>query len=146
MSEQFTKASRLRKFLAGKGINAFVIVYRDGSAQAACDDLAQGIDFIFDHAKELEVSTKNYSLWGGSAGARMAAYLGSYGATEFGGKTKQRPKRRHYGIHGSTADISGSEPATYAVVGDQDGIASPWTMEQRIKRLKAQGTQAGIHD
>ena len=43
----------IAKFLAGKGINAFVIVYRDGSAQAACDDLAQGIDFIFDHAKEL---------------------------------------------------------------------------------------------
>ena len=40
------------------------------------------------------------------------------------------------------SDISGSEPATYAVVGDQDGIASPWTMEQRIKRLKAQGTPA----
>lgn len=54
----------IAKFLAGKGINAFVIVYRDGSAQAACDDLAQGIDFIFDHAKELQVSTKNYSLWG----------------------------------------------------------------------------------
>lgn len=126
-----------------KGINAFVIVYRDGSAQAACDDLAQGIDFIFDHAKELEVSTKNYSLWGGSAGARMAAYLGSYGATEFGGKTKQRPSAviMEYTGH---SDISGSEPATYAVVGDQDGIASPWTMEQRIKRLKAQGTQAGF--
>lgn len=40
------------------------------------------------------------------------------------------------------SDISGSEPATYAVVGDQDGIASPWTMEQRINRLKAQGTPA----
>ena len=120
-----------------------MIVYRDGSAQAACDDLAQGIDFIFDHAKELEVSTRNYSLWGGSAGARMAAYLGSYGATEFGGKTKQRPSAviMEYTGH---SDISGSEPATYAVVGDQDGIASPWTMEQRIKRLKAQGTQAGF--
>ncbi len=126
-----------------KGINAYVSVYRDGSAQAACDELAQGIDIIFDHAKELEVSTKNYSLWGGSAGARMAAYLGSYGATEFGGKTKQRPSAviMEYTGH---SDISGSEPATYAVVGDQDGIASPWTMEQRIKRLKAQGTQAGF--
>ena len=131
----------IAKFLAGKGINAFVIVYRDGSAQAACDDLAQGVDFIFDHAKELQVSTKNYSLWGRSAGARMAAYLGSYGATEFGGKTKQRPSAviMEYTGH---SDISGSEPATYAVVGDQDGIASPWTMEQRIKRLKAQGTPA----
>ena len=131
----------IAKFLAGKGINAFVIVYRDGSAQAACDDLAQGIDFIFDHAKELQVSTKNYSLWGGSAGARMAAYLGSYGATEFGGKTKQRPSAVIMEYTGHT-DISGTEPATFAVVGDQDGIASPWTMDQRINRLKAQGTPA----
>ena len=131
----------IAKFLAGKGINAFVIVYRDGSAQAACDDLAQGIDFIFDHAKELQVSTKNYSLWGGSAGARMAAYLGSYGATEFGGKTKQRPSAVIMEYTGHT-DISGTEPATFAVVGDQDGIASPGTMEQRINRLKAQGTPA----
>lgn len=71
----------------------------------------------------------------------MAAYLGSYGATEFGGKTKQRPSAviMEYTGH---SDISGSEPGTYAVVGDQDGIASPWTMEQRIKRLKAQGTPA----
>lgn len=29
--------------------------------------------------------TDCYSLWGGSAGARMAAYLGSYGLSAFGG-------------------------------------------------------------
>lgn len=71
----------------------------------------------------------------------MAAYLGSYGATEFRRQNKTASERRHYGYTGHT-DISGTEPATFAVVGDQDGIASPWTMEQRINRLKAQGTPA----
>jgi len=32
----------------------------------------------------LQVDPSNYSLWGGSAGARMAAWLGSYGTAAFG--------------------------------------------------------------
>lgn len=61
--------------LSEMGYNAFSIQYRTGGAQVACEDLAQAIDFIMRHAEELRVSTENYSLWGGSAGARMAAYL-----------------------------------------------------------------------
>lgn len=30
------------------------------------------------------MSTEGYSLWGGSAGARMAAWLGAYGPAGFG--------------------------------------------------------------
>lgn len=33
----------------------------------------------------------DYSLWGGSAGARMAAWLGSYGTSTFGEKTYPKP-------------------------------------------------------
>ena len=54
------------------GYNAFSIQYRTGGAQVACEDLAAAIDFILRHAGELQVSTEDYSLWGGSAGARMA--------------------------------------------------------------------------
>ena len=32
-----------------------------------------------------------YSLWGGSAGGRMAAWVGSYGAAAFGGDELPRP-------------------------------------------------------
>ena len=42
------------------------------------EDLTAAIDFILRHAGALQVSTEDYSLWGGSAGACMAAYLGSY--------------------------------------------------------------------
>ncbi len=58
--------------LSKKGYNAFALIYRPG-AQTACEDLARAIQFIFEHAEELEVDTSCYSLWGGSAGARMAA-------------------------------------------------------------------------
>lgn len=128
----------LAMYLASQGINAFVIVYRVGGADIACRDLAQGIDFIFEHAAELKVSTKNYSLWGGSAGARMAAYLGSYSPTSFGGTTSQRPSAVIMQYTGHT-DIGGQEPPTYAVVGDADPIANPDTMEWRINQLKRSG-------
>lgn len=128
----------LAMYLASQGINAFVIVYRVGSADKACQDLAQGIDFIFKHAEELKVSTDNYSLWGGSAGARMAAYLGSYSPSAFGGKTSQRPSAVIMQYTGHT-DISGQEPATYAVVGNTDPIANPETIEWRINQLKRNG-------
>lgn len=128
----------LALFLASHGMNAFVLVYRTGSAQAACEDLAEAIDYIFDHANEIGVSTSDYSLWGGSAGARMAAYLGSYTPEAFGGKVSQKPAAVIMEYTGHT-DISRDEPATFAVVGDRDPIASPYVMEQRINRLKAQG-------
>lgn len=74
MHDSFPQALDLSK----KGYNAFALIYRPG-AQTACEDLARAIAFIHEHADELEVDTDCYSLWGGSAGARMAAYLGSCG-------------------------------------------------------------------
>lgn len=129
------------RWLAEQGINAFVLVYHTGSAEVACQDLAKAIDFIFDHAKSLHVSTEGYSLWGGSAGARMAAYLGAYSPRAFGGKTQQRPSAviMQYTGH---SDLGGQNPATFAVVGDGDPIASPYTMENRIQRLQRQGIPA----
>ncbi len=70
--------------LARAGLNGFAVIYRP-DAQLACEDLARAVSFIFAHAEELEVDTAGYSLWGGSAGARMAAYVGGYGPAAFGG-------------------------------------------------------------
>lgn len=61
--------------LSKKGYNAFALIYRPG-AQTACEDLARAIAFLYEHQKELQIDMKGYSLWGGSAGARMAAWLG----------------------------------------------------------------------
>lgn len=79
MHDSFPHALELSK----QGYNAFALIYRPG-AQTACEDLARAICFVFEHAEELQIDTDCYSLWGGSAGARMAAWLGSYGTESFG--------------------------------------------------------------
>lgn len=128
--------------LAARGYNAFALIYRPG-AQTACEDLARAIAFICEHAEELQVNTKGYSLWGGSAGARMAAWLGSYGTAAFGEKEYPAPGAvimQYTGL----SEVFGNEPPTYANVGTSDGIASYRIMEQRIKRINANGTAGEI--
>ena len=124
--------------LSRRGYNAFALQYRTGGADVACEDLARAISFIFTHATELRVNTDGYSLWGGSAGARMAAYLGSYGPAAFGDDDLPRPGTVVMQYTGHT-DYTQNDPPTYACVGESDGIASCRTMEQRIDNLSALG-------
>ncbi len=85
MHDSFPHALELSKM----GYNAFALIYRPG-AQTACEDLARAISFIFENADELEVNTDCYSLWGGSAGERMAAWLGSYGTASVSERERLR--------------------------------------------------------
>ena len=129
--------------LSQKGYNAFALIYRPG-AQTACEDLARAIRFIFDHADELEVDTDCYSLWGGSAGARMAAWLGSYGAEAFGGGDLPRPGAvimQYTGL----SEYSESDPPTYACVGDRDGIANWRVMQVRLEAMQQAGIDTEFH-
>ena len=128
--------------LSRRGYNAFALIYRPG-AQTACEDLARAIAFIHEHADELEVDTTEYSLWGGSAGARMAAWLGSYGTAAFGEKDYPRPGAVIMQYTGQS-EVYGNEPPTYNCVGTNDGIASYRTMERRITAIQANGTDAMI--
>ncbi len=139
MQDSFPHALELSK----KGYNAFALIYRPG-AQTACEDLARAISFIFEHAEELEVDTDCYSLWGGSAGGRMAAWLGSYGTAAFGGDDLPRPGAviMQYTGH---SDYTQNDPPTYACVGENDGIANWRTMENRINNLKALGIDTEFH-
>lgn len=128
--------------LAEKGYNAFALIYRPG-AQTACEDLARAIAFIHEHAEELQVDVTDYSLWGGSAGARMAAWLGSFGTESFGEAAYPLPGTVVMEYTG-LSEVYGNEPPTYAVVGTSDGIASYRTMESRIERIREGGTPAKI--
>lgn len=110
----------------------------------ACEDLAQAIDFIMRHAEELRVSTEDYSLWGGSAGARMAAYLGSYSTQGFIDAAHERPAIVVMGYTGHS-DYTRNDPPTYVVIGDNDGIASASVMRQRVENLRASGIDAEFH-
>ena len=138
MHDSFPHALELSK----KGYNAFALIYRPG-ADTACEDLARAIAFIHENASELEVDVNNYSLWGGSAGARMAAWLGTYGTEYFGEGEYPRPSAvimQYTGL----SEVTGNEPPTYACVGTHDGIADYRVMQNRINRIKANGTDAMI--
>ena len=139
--EGFPYAAAISK----KGYNAFVLRYRAGQGGAiAIQDLAAAISYIFRNANMLAVSTENYSLWGSSAGARMAAAIGSHGAAHFGGDDLPKPSAVVMAYSGHS-DYSPDEPPTFVVVGEQDGIAPPSVMERRIAALRHAGTEVEYH-
>ena len=130
--------------LSQMGYNVFVIQYQTGSAQIACEDLAAGIEYIFRHATELQVDTAGYSVWGSSAGARMAAYIGSYGTAAFGVAQLPHPSTVVMAYTGHS-EYTRQDPPTYAVVGSNDVIANPNTMRRRTEALQAIGIPAEFH-
>ena len=138
MQDSFPHALELSK----NGYNAFALIYRPG-AQTACEDLARAIAFIHENADELQVDVSEYSLWGGSAGARMAAWLGSYGTEAFQEEAYPCPAAvimQYTGL----SEVTGNEPPTYNCVGTSDGIAPYRIMEERIEQIRSQGTDAEI--
>ena len=139
MQDSFPHALELSK----RGYNAFALIYRPG-AQTACEDLARAISFIFEHAQELQVDTDCYSLWGGSAGARMVAWLGSYGPVAFGGDDLPRPGAviMQYTGH---SDYTADDPPTFACVGERDGIADWRTMQRRLETMRSLGIPTQFH-
>lgn len=138
MHDSFPQALELAK----NGYNAFALIYRPG-ADTACEDLAKAIAYLHEHAQELQIDMTDYSLWGGSAGARMAAWLGSYGTAYFGEEEYPAPAAVIMQYTGLSS-VTGQEPPTYACVGTSDYIASYESMEQYISRLRRNGTNAEI--
>ena len=128
--------------LSKMGYNAFALIYRPG-AQTACEDLSRAIAYLFEHADELQIDMEGYSLWGGSAGARMAAWVGTYGTLAFGESAYPKPAAVIMEYTGFS-EVTGEEPPTYNVVGTSDGIADWRVMSNRIERIKANGTDAEI--
>lgn len=138
MQDSFPHALELSK----RGYNAFALIYRPG-AQTGCEDLARAIAFLHENADELGIDMRDYSLWGGSAGARLAAWLGSHGTESFGEKRYPRPAAVIM-QYTALSEVTGREPPTFACVGTNDRIAPPAIMEERINRIRANGTDAEI--
>ena len=122
----------------------FAVIYRPDT-QLACEDLARAVSFIFEHADELSVDTSGYSLWGGSAGARMAAWVGGYGPAAFGAPAGTPQPAAAIMQYTGMSELTGADPATYACVGDRDGIASWRTMQARLEALSATGVPTEFH-
>jgi acetyl esterase/lipase len=127
------------------GFNAFVLKYRAGQGgRIATEDLAAALTYIFRNAGRLDVATTDYSLWGSSAGARMAAAIGSHGAVRFGGATLPRTSAVVM-LYTGHSDLAPSEPPTFVAVGERDGIAPPAVMERRVAALRRVGTDVEYH-
>jgi acetyl esterase/lipase len=131
--------------IARAGYNAFVLKYRVGQGGgAATEDLAAAITHVFRNAELLGVSKEHYALWGSSAGARMAASIGSHGVSRFGGDELPKPSTVVMAYTGH-ADHSTNEPATFVAVGEQDNIVPASVMERRVAQLRRGGTSVEFH-
>lgn len=128
-----------------KGYNAFVLKYRvSRGGEAATEDLAAAVSYILEHAETLGVGRNGYSLWGSSAGARMAAAVGSHGVAGYGGRNLPSPATVVMAYTGHS-DYAATEPPTFVVVGEQDGIAPPGVMARRVEALRRTGTRVEFH-
>lgn len=131
-------------FFRGRPSAPFALIYRPDSACTACTDLARALGWIVRHAEALQLDPVGYSLWGGSAGARMAAWVGGYGAAAFGGDRLPKPAAvimQYTGL----SEYDRGDPPTYACVGTADGIA-PWrVMKGRINGMAALGIPTEFH-
>lgn len=141
--DQARKHKRNALELSKKGYNAFALIYRPG-AQTACEDLSRALAFIFENADELGVSTDDYSLWGGSAGARMAAWVGGYGTAAFGEQELPQPAAVIM-QYTSLSEYSKNDPPTFVTVGESDGIADWRIMKRRLDGMSALGIPTEFH-
>ncbi len=126
--------------ISNKGYNAFVIRYRIGSEQYATEDLAAAIAYIFRHAETLGVSTQDYSVWGGSAGARMAGNIVLNGVSAYGGGNLPKPVTAVIAYTGQSSYARDFSPASITVAAN-DGIANVKTVERRVENLKNAGVE-----
>ena len=125
------------------GYTAFALIYRPDDPY---NDLAQAITYIYDNAEKLGVKREDYSLWGGSAGARMAATLGNahylYQLTGRSDIPQAAAVIMQYTGYSTTSQY---DAPTYVCVGSNDGIASWRTMQYRLQQLAEMGIPTEFH-
>jgi acetyl esterase/lipase len=126
--------------ISRKRHNAFVIRYRIEGQQQATEDLAAAIVYIFRNADALGVSTEDYSLWGGSAGARMVGNIASSGVAAYGGGRLPKPAIVVIAYTGQSS-FSKDFPPTFITVSADDGIANAAVVDKRVEHLRNAGVE-----
>lgn len=129
--------------LCKAGYTAFALIYRPDDPY---NDLARAITFIQENSEILGVTKTNYSLWGGSAGARMAATLGNLtNLRQLTGDSEIPQTSAVIMQYTGYSSVSEFDAPTYNCVGSNDGIASWRTMQNRLQRLSALGIPTEFH-
>lgn len=129
LHEGFPYAMELSK----RGYNAFVLTYRVGGGEIATEDLIAAISYIVENAEELEVSVKDYSVWGSSAGARMAANAGSFRANGFS------PPAAIVMAYTAHQNFTESDPPTFVTASKSDRIVNIEAVRNRVANLRDAG-------
>ena len=138
MHDSFPHALELSK----RGYNAFALIYR---VEHPYEDLAKAISFIYNNANMLKIDKRHYSLWGGSAGARMAAVLGnkkflsSY--SEIAVPSAEAVIMQYTGYD----YVSNEDAPTYACIGTNDYIADHILMKKRLEHLNKLNIPTEFH-
>ena len=129
--------------LCKAGYTAFALIYRPDNPYK---ELARAITFIQANAEILGVQKTNYSLWRGSAGARMATTLGNLAnLRQLTGNPEMPQASAVIMQYTGDSSISKFDAPTYNCVSSNDGIA-PWhTMQDRLQRLSALGIPTEFH-
>ena len=136
LHEGFPLAQRISQ----SGLNAFVIRYRIGSERHATEDLAAAIAYLFQNANALGVSTNDYSLWGGSAGARMAGNVALEGTSAYGGGDFPKPATVILAYTGQRSWSHDCPPA-FVTVAANDGIVDVRAVDTRVDNLRKAGVE-----
>ena len=134
LHEGFPLALRISE----SGLNAFVIRYCIGSEQFATSNLAAAIAFIFGNADLLKVSTNDYSVWGGSAGARMVGNIALSGVSVYGGGNLPKPATAVIAYTGQSSWSEDFSPS-FITVAANDGIVNVTTVDRRVENLRNAG-------
>jgi acetyl esterase/lipase len=130
----------LAQEISRQGLNAFVLRYRIGSEQKATEDLAAAISFIFTNAAELGVSVNDYSVWGGSAGARMTGNIALNGVSRYVGGNISKPATAVICYTGQSS-YSNDFPPAFLVQSENDGIAPVSVVDRRVENLRSAGVE-----
>ena len=139
LQEGFPLASEISK----SGLNAFVLRYRIGE-QVATEDLAAAVAFVLRNADTLGIDTKTYSLWGGSAGARMVGNIAMRGYARYVGRELPRAAMAVIAYTGQST-YSSAFPPVFILVSADDRIAKVATVARRVERLRSAGVEVEYH-
>jgi acetyl esterase/lipase len=106
----------------------------------ATEDLAAAITYIFRNAATLGVSTENYSLWGGSAGARMVGNIALSGVAAYEGDNLPKPSTDVIAYTGQSSFSKDFSP-TFMTVSANDSIANVSVVDSRVMNLRNAGVK-----
>lgn len=130
------------------GYNAFVLKYRTGlRAKDVGNDLIAAVAFIRENAVSLGVDRENYSLWGGSAGARLCTYVTYEGKAGLRPENKLHPAANiiAYTYFDYNPRFTAGDPAGFFIVGTRDWLVPVEAVKKDAAGLKRAGADVELH-